>query len=645
VADLTGKDVGRYHVIERLGQGGMAEVYKAYDTRLEREVALKVIRKDVIGTAYHEAMMKRFEREAKALARLSHPNIVQVYDFGTYKGAPYLVMEYLPGGVLTLKVHGTLTFSEAAKLLRPVACALECAHQEGILHRDVKPANILLTRLGEPKLSDFGIAKMLEMENSTQLTGTNMGIGTPEYMSPEQWLGKPVPQTDVYALGVVFYELVTGRRPYTADTPMAVMQKQLTDPLPRPKQYNPDLPEMVEQVLFKALAKNPQDRYASMAEFAAVLERLMLGQVETPASPQVATTAAVVQTQQAEVGEKKPQHYSPPAPVVIPTQPTPQQGQVRGVHSRVDEPHKLDRKTPWRLAGGLAIGGIVVIGLLAMVGFLIWNNLFSQAAQARGTATAAAQAVEQTPTPRSTPKPGDTQVSNKDGMVLVWVPEGEFSMGSDIGGTGDKPAHIVYLDGYWMDRTEVTNGMYALCVVAGVCNQPGSTSSYTRTSYYGDSQYKDYPVIYVDWNQATAYCEWAGRRLPSEAQWEKAARGTDGRTYPWGNTAPDANLANYNENKGDTTAVGSYPSGASPYGIMDMAGNVWEWVADWYAETYYSSSTATNPQGPASGSNRALRGGSWYNNVTNACCSYRHRGTPGNSTTSIGFRCALSPGS
>jgi formylglycine-generating enzyme required for sulfatase activity len=178
-----------------------------------------------------------------------------------------------------------------------------------------------------------------------------------------------------------------------------------------------------------------------------------------------------------------------------------------------------------------------------------------------------------------------------------------------------------------------------------VCNQPGSTSSHTRSSYYGDSQYKDYPVIYVDWNQATAYCEWAGRSLPSEAQWEKAARGTDGRIYPLGDTAPDANLANYSRNKGDTTAVGSYPSGASPYGIMDMAGNVWEWVADWYAETYYSSSTATNPQGPASGSNRALRGGSWYNNVTNACCSYRHRGTPGNSTTSIGFRCALSPGS
>jgi formylglycine-generating enzyme required for sulfatase activity len=226
--------------------------------------------------------------------------------------------------------------------------------------------------------------------------------------------------------------------------------------------------------------------------------------------------------------------------------------------------------------------------------------------------------------------------------VLVWVPEGEFSMGSDTGESDEKPVHTVYLDGYWMDRTEVTNAMYALCVAAGVCNQPYSTKSYTRSSYYGDSQYRDYPVIYVDWNQATAYCEWAGRSLPSEAQWEKAARGTDGRIYPLGDTAPDANLANYSRNKGDTTAVGSYPSGASPYGIMDMAGNVWEWVADWYGETYYSSSPATNPQGPSSGTYRGLRGGSWGNNRSNVRSADRNWNVPGIQNDFIGFRCVLS---
>jgi serine/threonine protein kinase len=176
--DLTGIDVGRYHVVERLGQGGMAEVYKAFDTRLQREVALKVIRKDMIAQAFHDTMMKRFEREALALARLSHPNIVKVFDFGEYDEAPYLVMEYLTGGTLSLKTAGKpLSWREASRLLAPVASALDYAHAEGILHRDVKPANILLTRQGQPMLSDFGIAKILDMEGNTQLTGTSMGIG------------------------------------------------------------------------------------------------------------------------------------------------------------------------------------------------------------------------------------------------------------------------------------------------------------------------------------------------------------------------------------------------------------------------------------------------------------------------------------
>jgi serine/threonine protein kinase len=684
MADLTGKDVGRYHVIERLGQGGMAEVYKAYDTRLEREVALKVIRKDVIGSAFHDAMMKRFEREAKALARLSHPNIVQVHDFGSYKGAPYLVMEYLSGGVLNLKVHGILAYAEAARLLAPVARALECAHEEGILHRDVKPANILMTRQGQPKLSDFGIAKLLDMEGSTQLTGTNMGIGTPEYMAPEQWMGKPVAQTDIYALGVVLYELVTGRKPYTADTPLAVMHKQMTDPLPRPRQFNPDLPEMVEQVLFKALAKNLQDRYTSMAEFAAVLERLAMGQVEAPAA-QLVEPAAVDQTQLADVNEKKAVPTPLPVREVIPAQQTPlpipvvretvwetrvedeaeppkmipsrqpvSPAQLPLAQSRVIEPQKMGGKPPWRW-----VGGIVVIGLLVVAAYLVWNSLFSPAAQTRAieqTAIARSALWTETPSIISTPS---TQVSDKDSMVLVWVPEGEFNMGtSDVQitqllskhgdwqrdwFTDEQPVHAVYLDGYWMDLTEVTNAMYALCVAAGVCNQPGDTSSATRTSYYDDSQYRDYPVTYVDWNQAMAYCEWAGRSLPSEAQWEKAARGTDGRNYPWGNTAPDANLANYKQNIGDTTAVGSYPSGASPYGIMDMAGNVWEWVADWYGETYYSSSLASNPQGPSSGTYRGLRGGSWNDEGYIVRAAYRLRGGPVIQNLGVGFRCVLSP--
>jgi len=232
-----------------------------------------------------------------------------------------------------------------------------------------------------------------------------------------------------------------------------------------------------------------------------------------------------------------------------------------------------------------------------------------------------------------------TQVSEKDGMVMVYVPAGNFSMGSNNGAEDEQPVHTITLDAYWIDRTEVTNGMYALCVQAGDCQPPPYSDSYTRSSYYGNSHYADYPVIYVDWNNAGAYCGWAGRRLPTEAEWEKAARGTDGRTYPWGYGSPNSSRLNYNENVGDTTAVGKYPSGASPYGALDMAGNVWEWVADWYDAGYYEGSPASNPQGLPLGSNRVLRGGSLNNDEDGVRSAFRQWINPSVNVNSFGFRC------
>jgi len=266
---------------------------------------------------------------------------------------------------------------------------------------------------------------------------------------------------------------------------------------------------------------------------------------------------------------------------------------------------------------------------------------------------------------------GSTWVNPKDGMVMVYVSAGEFLMGSteaDIDKVMalcsvcergwfvvEQPQHTVTLEAYWIDQTEVTNGMYAQCVAAGTCEPPQEKKSETRSSYYDDKQYADFPVIYVDWNQANAYCGWVGRRLPSEAEWEKAARGTDGRMYPWGKKAVAGNLLNFadkntnlpwsdqtiDDGYEDTAPVGSYPEGASVYGALDMAGNVYEWVADWYQVYPGGDVDASSEFGQTY---RVARGGSWNGNGSyHVRTSFRFSYTPVGTLSRIGFRCALSP--
>ena len=259
-------------------------------------------------------------------------------------------------------------------------------------------------------------------------------------------------------------------------------------------------------------------------------------------------------------------------------------------------------------------------------------------------------------------KPTFDPENTKDGMAMVFIPAGEFEMGTspeerdqllkenvdwkfrDF--TLEQPKHTVYLDAFWIDQTEVTNGQYALCVADGACEEPHLFSSNTRPSYYENPEFEDFPVTYVDWIRASAYCAWAGRRLPTEAEWEKAARGTDSRTFPWGE-GTDTSLANYGgERTGnlDTVAVGSFPSGASPYGVLDMAGNVWEWVFDVFDNRYYFDSPLENPQGPPMGTFHGIRGGSWdgTTNAIRAAIRYRYRETYVD-FPSGGFRCAASP--
>lgn len=243
---------------------------------------------------------------------------------------------------------------------------------------------------------------------------------------------------------------------------------------------------------------------------------------------------------------------------------------------------------------------------------------------------------------------------------MVLVPAGNFQMGCETSedpqcnsyGYGESPRHTVNLDAYAIDTYEVTNARYAACVAAGECTAPGSTQAYSTVrgyyEYYGVAQYANFPVIYVNWNQATAFCAWDNKRLPTEAEWEKAARGGDTRIYPWGNTTPDCTLGNfYNDTTGnycvgETTAVGSYPTGASPYGVMDMSGNVWEWVNDWYQSDYYATSPANNPPGPTTGIYRVLRGGSFRGGSGLVRASSRNFSVPDHGDFNHGFRCVRS---
>jgi serine/threonine protein kinase len=274
---LIGQSLGRYHILEQLGEGGMATVYKGFDTRLERNVAVKVLRTDQFAPAVISRALKRFEREAKALGQLTHPNIVPIIDYGEFEGKPYLVMPFIPGQTLKHRLKGQpIPYEEAVRILLPIARSLEYAHQQGVIHRDIKPSNVLITESGEPMLSDFGVAKIVDEEATMDLTGTSASVGTPEYMAPEQATSKVVDaRVDIYSLGIVFYEMVTGRKPYVADTPLAVLIKHASEPLPRPKLLVPTLPDRVEQIILKALAKKPEDRYQTMGEFAAALERCL----------------------------------------------------------------------------------------------------------------------------------------------------------------------------------------------------------------------------------------------------------------------------------------------------------------------------------------------------------------------------------
>lgn len=338
---------------------------------------------------------------------------------------------------------------------------------------------------------------------------------------------------------------------------------------------------------------------------------------------------------------------------------------IKPVEEKINEvKQEWNKQTDVRRYG---IGaGILVIALLGILGVssLIQNfgketsipTLTSQPVLPVATTSVPATQTQLIPTSTGTPIPptstftstptlgvGSTMISPKDGMTLLYVPAGEFRMGISGQESDEKPVHTVYLDSFWIDQTEVTNAMYAKCVNDGKCDRPKSYNSATHKDYFSSPEFYDYPVIFISSGDANSYCEWAGGRLPSEAEWEKAARGKDQRSYPWGEKI-DCSHANYLGCLGDTAPVKSHENGKSPYGLYDMAGNVWEWVADWYDATYYASLplSISNPLGPTTRSLRVARGGSWSDTDFLARSSNRGSFDPNGKSSNKGFRCAMS---
>lgn len=345
--DMIGRTLGPYRVLEQLGMGGMATVYKAYHPAMNRYVAIKVLPPHL---ARDPNFRVRFQRETHAIARLEHRYILPVYDVGEDEGIPYLVMRYTTGGTFgDLIAQHTLPLAQAVKVVRQIAEALEYAHDHSIIHRDIKPANILIAHDGNALLSDFGIAKIIE--GTLNLTGEGMLIGTPFYMAPEQVRGQNAdPRSDIYALGVVLYEATTGQRPFDAETPLAVALMHVHNPLPVPTNVNAAIPESLERVILKALAKEASDRFQTAADMATALRQVEL---ELQTSP---------------LNERK----AAPTTVVVSTTQTP---------ATTGSPQPLSKRWPSRWLG---IAAVTIVGIVAAA---VW--LWPRATPAGSSATSA----------------------------------------------------------------------------------------------------------------------------------------------------------------------------------------------------------------------------------------------------------------
>jgi serine/threonine-protein kinase len=672
-------DIGRYRIIGELGSGGMGIVYRAYDPVLSREVAIKTLKlSELSDPAERDALRERLAREARAAAALSHAGIVTIHDVVQQDGDHIsLVMERIEGHTLAHVMAGEppLEIQAILRIIREAAAALDYAHRKGIVHRDIKPANIMLDEGGAVKIADFGIAKITTSQTRTQ-SASGLIVGTAGYMSPEQLRGATIEGfADQFSLGVVAYEMLARRRPFMADSLIALTHQVVFEEAPALSTVRPGLGMLADAVFQKALSKSSADRYPSCSAFAAALE------LQVNAGMNAATLVM-------------------PAPLVLTPPPSPPPTRPLTEHptrplTQQQTPPAAQQppsRSTWLVAIMALLIAIPVVGLIVGgIYFMRRNpgtpahpNTVAKALPPTGQpppTTATSQPTSPDPVPpapssatpepvkpvvalstpppaktpataASVPQAGTVHVNKKDGQKYVWIEAGSFTMGcvpndAECGGLA-KPAHRVTIStGFWMEQTPTTTGAYRSFSLATHRELPKTPR------FNPDWSLDEHPMVEVTWDDANAYCSRAGGRLPTEAEWEYAARGGATTIFPWGNEASH-DFANFGQGTDQkdaqgavegkdrwlyTSPVESFPPNG--FHLYDMTGNVTEWCADWFSAKYYRDSPERDPKGPESGSLRVERGGSWKSPAKLIHTSLRMSRKPEEHGMTTGFRCVV----
>jgi eukaryotic-like serine/threonine-protein kinase len=673
---LVGTTIDDKYVVEAVvGEGGFAVVYRALHKLWQKPVAIKAFKTLMDASpALREKLLKDFVQEGALLTELSarSASIVQARDIGTLTtkdGAwlPYMVLEWLEGKTLDEILEANpgrpWPVETVMAIFEPLAQALDLAHRRNIAHRDIKPANVFIVgHLPNPndpgpppqgemgvKLLDFGIAKVVQSaaDQGFTKTGGQVTSFTPSYGAPEQFSrarGATGPWTDVYAMGLMVSEMISGKFALEGDDFIQLgMSSADANRRPTPRTLGGQVSDEFEAAVAKAVAIKTTDRYQSAGEFwNALREAVGYGPMR-----RLQTTPLSMNDSVRDARAFNKTEVAASARDV---------GQTTATPLTVSDGNGKKSPLP------LIIGGVLGLALLGGIGFALTRKPAD--AEKKDTAT-----TEKPIAPAS----ASVAPAKKCPDGMAEIPGGKFFMGSDTGEDNEKPAHNVTLSPYCIDLTEVTVSDYKRCSDGGGCKRawavvdwpditPRDKKLFTPLCNINDPDGKaKHPVNCVDWQMAVSYCEEQKKRLPTSAEWEFAARGPDGRVYPWGDEAPDESRLNacgaeclaWGKKAGEqvkamypgddkfahTAPVGSFPKGASRYGLLDVVGNVWEWTFDW--DGNYEAKAETDPKGPGKGEERVVRGGAWNGAFpTWVRPSFRYSFPPETKSHAVGFRCA-----